>query len=764
MNSNKLATRTDGLILQERSVTPFPRSQPVRYEVDFAEAWRILKKRKYVTFIILALTLGSAIGLSLIMPERYEAVARIDVDLTTMLPTLEDNASQTLQGTSEDPSTRLTSQVEILRTDAVAWDTMRQLRLDQKASFTAGFLSRFTGRSDVSPPTVRIDNVGPLRRRQLLDRFERRLTIKLVPKTEIIEIRFRDRDPILAAQVVNTLADNYINISLRHRYTTTVQASSWLATQLGDLKANVEQAEAAFAHYQKEKGIILTHGDPMADSNGGSLASSSNIVLDKLEETNRALAAAEADRIVKEARFRTAQSHDPELITSTAPSGSGPAITLTNLRTHEAELKGNLARETSFYGSKYPTVVQLRNELAGVESSIESQINRITENYKADYDEAVENEHMLTRSLDAQKQEAYRLNQDAIRLAVLRKDAEASRDTYNDVLKKLKIAGVLAGLKATNLSIVDPAAVPAEPCEPRTLLMISIALFGGLLLGLGGSFAAESLDTTVRTPDDVESLCGMPSLGIVPMSARILKARTKSIAPEMLSQPQSQAAEAYRCARTALLLADPEAPPKVLVVTSGLPKEGKTTTSVNIALVMAQKGSRVLLVDADLRRPTVHHKLGIKMNGGLTSVLAGESPFDNIVKLETVQSLDVLPAGRRPPNPAEMLDSNGMRNFLKMCSQHYDHIIIDCPPMLGMADSVILAAMADAVVLIARYGTTRYQTLRRSRDLLRSINARVAGVLVNGVDTNSESHYAYYGYYGKNYSSYYVAGVRGGNL
>jgi capsular exopolysaccharide synthesis family protein len=215
--------------------------------------------------------------------------------------------------------------------------------------------------------------------------------------------------------------------------------------------------------------------------------------------------------------------------------------------------------------------------------------------------------------------------------------------------------------------------------------------------------------------------------------------------------------------RTALLLANPKAPPKILVVTSGLPKEGKTTTSINIALVMAQKGSRVLLVDADLRRPTVHHKLGVKMNGGLSSVLTGGLPINSIVKIDGVPRLDILPAGARPTNPAELLDSARMRLLLEEASQQYDHVIIDCPPMLGLADSVILATMANAVVLIARSGTTRYQTLRRTRDLLASISAPLAGVLVNGVDTNSESHYAYYGYYGKNYSSYYGADKRGAN-
>jgi capsular exopolysaccharide synthesis family protein len=767
MKSGSLVRAREGYAIQERLPLPPPRKQSVRYEVDFAEAWRILRKRKYITFILLGLALGTVGLLALIMPKRYDAVARIDIDLTTMMPTLEENSSPSVAGTSEDPSTRLTSQVEILKTDAVAWDAIKKLRLDEKASFTADVLSRFTGKTGVSEPGTDLDRISPLRRHELLDRFQHRLTVKLVPKTEILEIHFRDRDPALAAQVANMVADNYINVSLRHRYTTTMQASAWLTGQLADLKQNVEDTESAFARYKQEKGIILTHqtaGNAGADS-GSREGASSNLVLDKLEETNQQLAGASADRIVKEARWRTAQSHDPELITNMTPNENGPRATLMALRSKQTELNAELARQTASYGDKYPTVVQLRKQLSEVESSINREMERITKLYQDDYDIAASNERMLQQSIEQQKQQAFRFDQDAIRLAVLKKDAEASRDTYDDVLKKLKVAGVLAGLKATNLTVVDPAEVPAHPAEPRIPLMLAIALFGGLIASIGGSFAAEALDNTVRTPEDVENLCGMPSLGIVPAFTGALRGRgrgSKNALPELLGSPNSQAAEAYRCMRTALLLAAPDSPPKLLIVTSGLPKEGKTTTSLNAAIVMAQKGSRVLLVDGDLRRPSIHHRLGLKMNGGLSGALTYGDFKENILKIEGVPSLDILVAGARPANPAELLDSTRMRDLLNTWKAQYDHVIIDCPPLLGMADSAIMATMADGVVLVARSGVSRYQTLRRMRDTLASLNVQVAGVLVNGVDTNSESHYSYYGYYGKNYNSYYLGNKKEG--
>jgi capsular exopolysaccharide synthesis family protein len=677
-----------------------------------------------------------------------------------MMPSLDETSGQTVEGSSEDPSTRLTSQVEILKTDAVAWDTIRKLRLDQRVSFT--------GKRLLSAPNDDIDHVDPVRRMKLLDKFQDRLKVKLLPKTEIIELRFRDEDPVLAAQIVNTMADDYIGVSLRHKFSTTMQASDWLATQLNDLKQSVEQAEQKYASYQKEKGIILTNGGGLGSPNRGDnpASSGSNIVLDKLEELNHALSTAESDRILKEARFRTAQTHDPELITNTGSNLAGPYATLAALRSHEVELKDNLAKESAYYGPAYPSVVQLRKQVSEVEGSITLEIQRVAQNAENDYDEALRTEQMLTAALDQQKQVAYRLNEDAIRLGVLQRDAEASRDTYEEVLKKLKIAGVLAGLKATNLTIVDPATVPGKPEEPKSALMIAIALFGGLVVGIGMSFAVEALDSTIRTPEDVEGLCFLPSLGIIPLVPTSLVGRmmpSKQDAPIMISQPNSQAAEAFRCLRTALLLATPSAPPKILVVTSGLPKEGKTTTSVNMAIVMAQKGARVLLVDADLRRPSVLQRLGLKnLATGLSTALAGGNPANCIISIDGLPFLNVMPAGLRPPNPAELLDSIRMRELLSIWCREYDHIVIDCAPVLGMTDSVVLATMADAVVLVVRSSKTRYQSLRRTRDLLASVNARVAGVVVNGIDTNSESHYAYYGYYGKSYDSYYLSSKAGG--
>lgn len=761
MNSSRQIISYSAPRPQEGLVLAPQKPQSVRYEIDFAETWRILKRRKYITFAVVILTLGVVIALALLMPSRYEAVARIDVDLTTSMPTLDEAATAPVEGTSQDPSTRLTSQVEILRTDAIAWDTISKLRLDQKASFTAGFLSIFTKATGVSPANTDIDRITPQRRMKLVEKFHNRLSVKLVPKTEIIEVRFRDRDPILAAQVVNTLADDYVGLSLRHRFATTMQASAWLTTQLDDLKNNVEKTEAKFAAYQKEKGIIQTHLGSDSGTNGSQVSGSGTIVLDKLEETNHELAAAEADRIVKEARLRTAQSRDPELIATMSSSAPGPAATLQALRTQQAALNTDLARETSYYGDTYPTVVQLRKQLAEIDTAIDNAMERLKLTYLADYDQALANERMLSRSMEEQKEEAFRENQDAVRMEVLRKDAEASRDTYDDVLKKLKIAGVLAGLNATNLTIVDPAAIPATPVEPRAALMIAFALFGGLLAGIGASFAAESLDATIRTPEDVESLCGMQSLGIVPRFAAARMGRVSSRKfdiPEVVSHPRSQAAEAYRCLRTALLLADPASVPKVIAFTSALPKEGKTTTSINMAILMAQKGSRVLLVDADLRRPSVHQKLGLKSNGGLSAALLGAEPSHLIIRGDdTLRGLDVLTAGPRVADPVELLDSKRMRELVSLWAKQYDHVLIDCAPTLGMADSIVIAAMVDSVVVVTRSGVTRYQTLRRIRDLLSSMSVPIAGVVVNAVDTNSESHYAYYGYYGRKYSAYYLS-------
>jgi polysaccharide biosynthesis transport protein len=317
------------------------------------------------------------------------------------------------------------------------------------------------------------------------------------------------------------------------------------------------------------------------------------------------------------------------------------------------------------------------------------------------------------------------------------------------------------------VDVIDPAEVPTKPAEPRVMLNIAVGLMLGMFGGIGLAFLLENLDTTIRAPEYGEILVNLPVLGVVPhLNLNGTKghkplSKAEQELPFLMSRPNSQFAEAFRALRTTLLLSSPGSPPKVIIVSSAAPGEGKTTVSVNCALAFAQKGAKVLLVDADLRRSGAQGRLRMQGELGLSSCLSGGRESAEFIKdLPGGMGLAVLPAGQKPPNPVELLDSDRMRTLLEQWREEYEHIIIDTPPLVGLSDALALSPFADAVLLVARSGRTSQQSLRRARDILNRVHARTVGVLINDLDIDSGDYYNYYGYYGSDYGEYYPEGAK----
>ena len=381
---------------------------------------------------------------------------------------------------------------------------------------------------------------------------------------------------------------------------------------------------------------------------------------------------------------------------------------------------------------------------------------------------AQQREKMLRAALEQQKTEANKLNESAIDYNLLKRDVDANRQLYEGLLQKMKEAGVSAGLKSSNVRTVDAARIPTRPAKPNVPRTMALSLFVGIVGSLGIVFVMERIDNTVRTPEEAQLISSLPSLGIIPRRMHPRNGQQKLLpGNDLISEtedkvelvthgrPKSEIAESYRALRTSILLSTTGQPPRVIVVTSALPQEGKTTTSTNSAIVLAQRGARVLLVDADLRRPGIHRLLGIPAVTGLSTLLTGSSTFENTVIVSSkIPNLSILPAGPIPPQPAELLGSDVMHNFIQQWRGEYDHIVIDTPPVLSVTDAVLLSVKADSVLLVIRAGVTSKPALRRSSDLLQQVNARVVGVVVNGVDTRSPDMQGYY-YYGSKYGAYY---------
>jgi len=719
------------------------------HESVLREYLRVLIKRKWIVLACIFGIFAAVAIASLRQTPIYEAVGRIAVNKADAnLITFKD--SMPIMD-YYDP-TDLDTEVRILQSDLLALQVIRQLNLDKRPEYGG----QPEKQPNLVPDPLQADSA---RATALLGAFKGSLHATLTPNTRIIEIRYRSTDRNLAATAVNALVSTYIEQNFKTKFESTMQASDWLSKQLVDLQMKVETSQEKLVRYQKEHEIL-------------GIDEKQNIITQKLDELNKELTNAESDRMQKEAVYRMTQSGDPDAASAgiasetSSTAGTGPSVLLDKLHQQQADLKIQVAELSTQFGPAYPKVAQLNNQLKEIDRQIQSESRKAVDRLRGEYQTALQRENMLRDALEKQKQEANRLNESAINYSLLKRDVETNRTLYEGLLEKLKEAGVTAGLRSNNIKILDAARPPSAPVEPNVPRNLAFALILGTISGVGLAFLLDSMDNTVRTTEQAQLISLLPSLGMIPLGsksgsngngAKRLSLAASKEAVELVTQvrPQSQMAESYRALRTSLLLSSLGAPPKTIMVTSARPQEGKTTTAINSAIVLAQKGVRVLLVDADLRRPSVHKTLGMGPRSGLSNVLTGSANLEQtIAQSPILPNLFVLPAGSPPPNPAELLASSNMKDVLNDLREQFDHVVIDTPPTLSVTDAVVLSPRVDAIILVIRSGQTTKQALRRARDILMQVNAHVTGVLLNAVDLTSPDYYYYYEYQGK-YSHYY---------
>jgi polysaccharide biosynthesis transport protein len=717
------------------------------------EYLRVLIKRKWLVASCVAVIFGGVTLATIRATRIFDAAGSIAINKTDPAILNLKEAGNNSGGADFYDPTDLDTEVRILRSDLLALQVIKALNLDKQPEIG--------GSSDVDSNSLSLttDALQPDSEKTsgLLAVFKSGLRVSLVPNTRIIEIHYRSADKNLAANVVNTLINTYIEQNFKTRFESTMQASDWLSKQMVDLEMKVQTSQEKLVQYQKQHEIL-------------GIDEKQNITTSKLDELNKELTAAESDRMERESIYRLVQSGDADTAAAAAVSagGSGTASSglMEKMREQQADLKIQVAQLSTQFGNSYPKVVQLNTQLKEVEAQLQAEMTKVVSRVRSGYLAALQHETMLRQALEKQKQEANKLNESAIEYSLLKRDVESYRTLYEGLMEKLKEAGVTAGLRSNNIRSVDKARIPTYASEPNVPRNLTFALALGLTTGIGLAFLLEGIDNTVRTPEQAQAISGLPSLGMIPLGSRSgIEAAAKRLtvassreAVELVTQarPQSQMAESYRALRTSLLLTSLGGPPKVILVTSALPQEGKTTTSINTAIVLAQKGTRVLLIDADLRRPSIHKALGMGPKTGLSNVLTGNATLQQAVSRSTIlPTLFVLTAGTPPPNPAELLASSNMKDILAELREQYDHIIVDTPPTLSVTDAVVMSTRADAVVLVIRSGQTTKQALRRSREILMQVNARVAGVLLNAVDLTSPDYYYYYEYQGKYGHRYY---------
>lgn len=711
--------------------------------LSLSDIGRILLKWKWL--ILAGLLLSTLLGYvySKTRTPLFEGSATIDLNPSQTNMGLSDLIQESLS--SED--VRIPTEVARMQSNLVVFYTIKELSLQHRGPFPKAF--------DHLSPDAGMDAFPAAQLQGMIGYVRGSLHVLAVTGTDIIAINYRDPRPQVAKDVPNTIVEVYLKRNLDDHMEGTGRVTRWLATEMEGLKQQATDAQARLGQYQREHNLIETG---VAGPSGGQTDS---LELDRLRINNQQVAGAQADRIVREAKLRLAESNDPDLVASVAPS-----TTLTMLRSELLTLTAQYSQLTTRYGVNFPRVRELHNQIVKVQGQIDTEIQNVQQRIREEYNTSTHTLNLMQTQLDKQMQDAYKLNESAAQYALLRQDAESSRQLYDQLQLKLKESNLAAGLNTASVTVIDEALLPLGPVSPdvRTNVMIAGGL--GLLVGVLGAFLFDSLDDTLRTTDDVELFSGLLSIGAIPHFQTSSKGGPpKDMGEEpgerrrliSITAPASPTAEAYRALRSSILLSAIDNPLRTLVITSAFMSEGKSTLSANIAVMLAQRGERVLIVDADLRRSTLHLLFGLRRPAqGLTNLLSRQTDESVILHPVTqVPSLAYLPAGAVPPNPAELLASHRMAEMMRQWSEQYDRVIIDTAPILAVSDSLAPAARADSVLLVVRAGVTRKKALMRTREMLRRVNAHLLGAVVNDIDMRKDSYYNYSGpyTYGYGYTS-----------
>lgn len=717
-------------------------------DLTIGDLWPIYLRRRQVFYVLFGSVVGLAILYCAIATRRFEATGTVQVqnETTGGMQLSEVFNGQVVVPDALTTALDLETQADILKSDTLALQVIHELNLEQTAEFQRkGLLTRVL---DLLPlPKSAAGNSEPVRRTRALKIFANHLKVKVESGTRLIDISYRSPDPALSALVVNHMIDALVNFNLQTRFTAGNHASQWLSGQLGDLRTQSENLQARVVQLQQQMGVFSL-GD--TDFNGSQQVYST--VLDQVQKATAALTVAQSNRILKGAIYQAVKSGSPELISGLSGNAMGQAsVALTNsleliqnLRGQEATLNADIAQSAAKFGADYPPLIEKRAALAGMERSIAAESDRIAARAKSDYEVAVQNEENTRKLFDETRKGADQLDSKAIEYAIAQKEAEETRGLYEDLTRRLREAGLVQGLRSSNIVTVDPGRTPAAPSSPKVPLLMLAAIGGGFFIGSAGAFLADVVDRRVQTVDEVEH-GELPLLGIVPF----LKSKPGPWSMDEISSSRSAFHQAMRGLRTSLMLNNVLPAPGVLLVTSAMASEGKSTIAKGLCVVMAQQGRRVLLIEADMYRPSLGRDFHLEDSGGLSMVLREQTrnPEDSMVTpLPALPNFLLLQAGHMSSESVDLLESRRMRDLVTACRDQFDTIVIDGPPILPVTDAVPLSMLADTTVLVARMGQTpRISFTRAYHKLQMHVRNCDVRVVLNAVKSGSYDFYNYYG-------------------
>ena len=581
------------------------------------------------------------------------------------------------------------------------------------------------------------------------------LMVKPVINTSLVRIVITTPDPALSARLANAHAFAYVRYGIDMRSQTNEEASGFLQQKLTELKGRVEQAEAALNSYRKDKGII-------------SVDEKENVIIDRWLDLNKNLNKAEAERIGLEAQIRSIRGRGFDEIPSVREN---PVIS--GLKGELAKLEAEHASLSKEFKPGYPPLDSLKNRIDENRRRLQSEIQSEVRKIEVTYNAAKNNEAALRGTMEEQKQATLKLKDSAVQYAMLAREVETNKQLYDGVLQRIKEIGVAADVRASNIYLMGKAKAPLAPAYPDKRRSLMLGLLMGLAAGIGLAFLLERLDNTIKSPEEAEHYMQLPNLAVVPdfallngknygygYGARLLnsvKAELPDTRPKhsenqlfVEHHPQSLVTEAYRSLRSSLLLSQAGAAPQLMLLTSAASGEGKTTTLVNTAMVFAQMGVRVLIIDGDLRRPNCHRLLRMENGAGLAETLAGQMEWHEAIKPTTVANLFLMSSGAPPPNPAELLGSKKMHEILQQMREQYEFIFLDSSPVMAVSDAVLLSTMVDGTLIVVNRQTPK-PLVRKARNRLKTPHGKILGILLNRVDTRAGEYGSYYSHYAEYY-------------
>lgn len=756
-------------------------------EVHLLDYWRAIRKRLWLVAGIVALSTMLAVVYVARKPDFYEAQARVQVDVEDTGSLV--NNTRPLYGPTDDPI-YFNTQLQILASPGLMRRVVRTLDLENNPDFFKGnpaqrqsmwqTLGRMVGigskpqNAETKPPDqLPLTNaVAQATGEEDLNEAKRLAphvnqilnALKIEPvketrgyykETRLIDIKYSHTDPQVASKVVNAIAQTYVYSNLEKKTETNSTTGGFLQKRIAELQQQIRTGEERLVNYAKNNQII-------------SLDQNQNMVVDRLSVLNRQLLDAENERKIAEAAYNAAKA--PGAATALADAD---AKQVNEIDSKLVELRQKRALLMVDATDEAPEVKEVDQQIAELDRNLKDLLNRksatLLTNLHTRYQQAIQREASLRKAFDEQRAQTLSQNEAAINYRIIQQEIETNRTLLKDLLQGAKENDVVLAGKPNNISIVDHALTPDNPVGPNRARTIVAAFFLSFGLGLGLALFFEYLDDTIHSTQEVERVLHLPALAVIPA---VGGATRRPLIPAMTAlqkqngngaengellvktDARSPLAEAYRHLRTSVLLSTAGRAPKSLLVTSSLPGEGKTTTAVNTAISLAQTGASVVIIDADMRRPRLQNIFHLETEEGLSSILSSETSEDEMlamVQTDEESGLAVLSSGPIPPNPAELLGSDQMRRLMAALQARYTHVVVDSPPISSFTDGVLISTMVDGVLLVVHGGKSSRHIVRRSKQLLNDVGAKVLGVVLNNVNLQSHDYYYYQTYYGRKY-------------